>query len=240
VILLGVWATWGSFAPEGISNPVELVSWWVVKSADWQAHLSERASGWVQKIFDATPPWTHAPMLLVYGVMQPFLPAALSDATGAIIWRGIAIWRAIGWTLLLVFLIYAPVRAVRRIDVHAGGNNIRWVLGLSLVVWLGILIASYRGGGDQWDNPRYREAFAGLQIALVAWVWASQRSRPDPWLRRALVGAGLVLAWFLPWYLRRYIYLDWPVEDLFKTLGLGIASAVLYWIWDWAKPPSPR
>lgn len=238
VILIGVWVTWGSFAPEGISNPVELVGWWVKKSADWQAHLSERASGWVQKIFDSTPEWTHAPMLLVYGVVQPFLPAALSDATGAIIWRGIAIWRAVGWTLLLVFLVYAPVRALRRIDRGAAGNSIRWVLGLSLVVWLGILIASYRGGGDQWDNPRYREAFAGLQVALAAWAWTAQRTRPDPWLRRALVAAGLILAWFLPWYLRRYVYLPWPVEDLFKTLGLGIASAVLYWIWDWAKPPS--
>lgn len=238
VILLGVWLTWGSFAPEGISNPVELVSWWVKKSADWQAHLSERASGWVQKIFDSTPEWTHAPMLLAYGVVQPFLPAALSDATGAIIWRGIAIWRAVGWTFLLVFLVYAPVRAMRRIDKSAGGEKIRWVLGLSLVVWLGILIASYRGGGDQWDNPRYREAFAGLQVALAAWAWTSQRSRPDPWLRRALGAAVLILAWFLPWYLRRYIYLPWPVEDLFKTLGLGVASAVLYWIWDWANPPS--
>ena len=58
LILLGVWVTWGSFAPEGISNPVELVGWWVKKSADWQAHLSERASGWVQKTFDSTPEWT--------------------------------------------------------------------------------------------------------------------------------------------------------------------------------------
>ena len=90
-----------------------------------------------------------------------------------------------------------------------------------------MLIASYRGGGDQWDNPRYREAFAGLQVALAAWAWVAQRSRPDPWLRRALVAAGPILLWFLPWYLRRYVYLPWPVEDLFKTLGLGLASAVL-------------
>jgi len=23
--------------------------------------------------------------------------------------------------------------------------------------------------------------------------------------------------------------------DVFKTLGLGFASAVLYWLWDWAR-----
>lgn len=237
LVLAGLWFTWGNFAPEGVSNPFELVSWWVKKSADWQAYLSERASGWVQKIFDSTPEWTHAPMLLVYGIVQPFLPAALSDATGALIWRAIAVWRAVGWTLLLVFLIYAPLRALRRVDVRGedGTENIRLVLGISLVVWLGILVASYRGGGDQWDNPRYREAFAVLQVALAAWALAAQRVRHDPWLRRALVGAVLILAWFLPWYLRRYIYLPWEVVDLFKTLGLGIATAVLYWVWDWAR-----
>jgi len=237
LVLAGLWFTWGNFAPEGVSNPFELVSWWVKKSADWQAYLSERASGWVQKIFDSTPEWTHAPMLLVYGIVQPFLPAALSDATGALIWRAIAVWRAVGWTLLLVFLIYAPLRALRRVDVRGedGIENIRLVLGISLVVWLGILVASYRGGGDQWDNPRYREAFAVLQVALAAWALAAQRVRHDPWLRRALVGAVLILAWFLPWYLRRYIYLPWEVVDLFKTLGLGIATAVLYWVWDWAR-----
>lgn len=237
LVLAGLWFTWGSFAPQGVSNPVELVGWWVKKSADWQAYLSERASGWVQKIFDSTPEWAHAPMLLVYGIVQPFLPAALSDATGALIWRAIAIWRAAGWTLLLVFLIYAPLRAMRRVDAGSqdGTGNIRLVLGISLVVWLGILIASYRGGGDQWDNPRYREAFAGLQVALAAWVLAAQRARHDPWLRRALVSSVLILAWFLPWYLRRYTYLPWEVVDLFKTLGLGVATAVLYWVWDWAR-----
>lgn len=236
LVIAGLWFTWGSFAPQGVSNPFELVSWWVRKSADYQAHLSERASGWVQKIFDSTPEWTHTPMLLVYGIVQPFLPAALSDATGALIWRAVAIWRAAGWTFLLVFLIYAPLRALRKID-HGGdrrNENTRLVLGLSLVVWIGIVVASYRGGGDQWDNPRYREAFASLQVALAAWAWAAQRHRRDPWLRRAMVGAGLILVWFLPWYLRRYVYLPWEVVDLFKTLGLGIATAVLYWLWDWA------
>ncbi len=237
LVIAGLWFTWGSFAPQGVSNPVELVSWWVKKSADWQAYLSERASGWVQKIFDSTPEWTHAPLLLVYGIVQPFLPAALSDATGAVVWRAIAVWRAVGWTLLLVFLIYAPLRALRRVDGRGedGTENIRLVLGISLVIWLGILIASYRGGGDQWDNPRYREAFAGLQVALAAWALAAQKVRHDPWLRRAMVSTLLILAWFLPWYLRRYVYLPWEVVDLFKTLGLGIATAVLYWIWDWAR-----
>ena len=226
IIVVGLWFSWGRFAPEGVSNPLALVSWWVKKSAGWQAYLSERASGWMQKIFASTPQWTHFPMLLVYGVVQPFLPAALIDITGVAIWRGIAIWRAVGWMLLLPLLLYAPVRAWSK----RGDGFSR---GLSLIVWLGILIASYRGGGDMWDNPRYRATFVGLQVALAAWAWVEYRRAPDPWLRRILVGVVLILIWFIPWYLARYIHLPWPVVDPFKVLALGIATAIIYWIWDW-------
>lgn len=226
LILVGLWFSWSRFAPEGVSNPLALINWWVRKSADWQAYLSERASGWMQKIFGSTPEWTHFPMLLVYGLVQPFLPAALIDITGAAIWQAIAIWRASGWILLLPMLLYAPVRAFSR---HGEGFS----RGLSLIVWLGILIASYRGGGDMWDNPRYRVTFVGLQVALAAWGWVEHRRDSDPWLRRILLGVVLVLIWFIPWYLERYIYLPWPVEDPFKVLALGIATAFIYWIWDW-------
>jgi hypothetical protein len=220
---LGLWLALSQFAPQNVTSPLGVVSWWVRKSADWNAYLSKHASGWVQKTFNNTPAWSHAPLLILYGVVQPFLPAALIDVTGAPIWRLIAVWRAAGWTLLLPFLLYAPLRALRR------GNLER---ALSLGVWLVILVAAFRGGGDAWDNPRYRLTFAGLQLALAAWVWAEQRHAHDPWLRRVLVGAGLVLLWFVPWYLRRYLHFNWPVVDLFKLLGLGMASAVLFWIGD--------
>jgi hypothetical protein len=226
LVAAGLWLAWLQFAPAGVNTPLGVMRWWVKKSADWNAHLSERASGWVQKIFKSTPGWTHAPLLVLYGIVQPFLPAALGDTTGAPIWRLIAIWRSAGWTVLLAFLLYAPLRSLRK------GYGLERALSLS--VWLVILAASFRGGGDAWDNPRYRVAFAGLQLALAAWVWAEQRRQPDPNLRRVLVGVGLVLLWFVPWYLRRYVHLDWPISDVFRTLGLGMASAALFWIWDWA------
>lgn len=232
LVTVGIWYTWGHFSPEGVTNPLALVNWWVKRSAYWQAHLSERASGWMQKIFDSTPEGVHLPLLLAYGVVQPFLPAALVAISGAPIWRWIAIWRAVGWTLLLPFLLYAPLRSLRD---NIGRGAVFSMRGLSLVVWLGILIASYRGGGDMWDNPRYRVVFASLQIALAAWAWSGQRRFADAWLRRALVGVTLVIAWFIPWYLRRYTPLNWPVVDFFKTLGLGIASSILYLIWDWSR-----
>ena len=33
------------------------------------------------------------------------------------------------------------------------------------------------------------------------------------------LAVGAVLAWFLPWYLRRYTPLIWPVVDLFNAMG---------------------
>jgi hypothetical protein len=226
LILIGIWMSWSRFAPEGVTNPIALIGWWVRKSAQWQAHLSERASGWVQRIFDSTPEWTHYPLLLAYGVVQPFLPAALIDITSVRIWRWIAIWRAMGWALLLPFLLYAPLRAWSK-----KGDRIS--RGLSVVVWSSILMASFRGGADMWDNPRYRVMFVGLQIALASWAIYKQRRDPDPLFKHVILGVLIILAWFVPWYLWRYIHLPWPIEEPFKVLGLGLVSVAFYGIWAW-------
>jgi len=188
-----------------------------------------QSSGWVQKIFRLTPEWTHIWLLLGYGVVQPFFPAALI-ATGNPLWRIIGVWRALGWTTLLFLLAYAPIRVLRC-------SRNRWLsVGISLIAWLGILLSAYRGGGDQWDNPRYRLMFVVLQSALAGWVWNEQRHQPDPWLKRFFIGAGFIIAWLIPWYVRRYYpQISWAVVDVFKTIGLGMVSAVLFWIWEWAR-----
>ena len=225
----GIWFMADQIFPEGAANPWDLVAQWLKYAAQWEAYTAERASGWVQKIFGLSPEWLHPWLLLGYGVVQPFLPAALI-ATGNPLWRLIALWRSLGWTLLLFMLLYAPFRAMRRF-------RDQWLAaGMSLVVWVSILISAYRGGGDQWDNPRYRVMFIVLQAALAGWVWGEQQRESDPWLCRIIVGTGLVLAWFIPWYIRRYYpQIPWAVTDVFKTLGLGLASAVLYGVFDWAR-----
>jgi hypothetical protein len=230
---IGIWLAWGRIAPDGVSNPIALVGWWIKESTRWQAYFAKRASELVKKIFLTTPEWSHVLILMGIGVLQPFLPAALMD-NAAPIWRGIAIWRALGWTVLLPFLLAAPFLAW-------GKNGKRGLdQGLSLVVWLGILLASLRSGGDTWDNPRYRVAFIGLQAALVAWVGLEGRRQASPWLGRAIVSFGLMLAWFLPWYLQRYTTFIWPVTDLFKTIGLGVASVGLYLLWSVTRNPRKR
>jgi len=227
--LSAVWILGDRIYPEGASNPLELISQWLVHAARWEKRTAAISSGWFEKILNRSPEWAHFWLILGYGTVQPFLPAAII-ATGNWTWRIIAIWRAVGWTFMLVLLLYAPIRAARRI------RKEHIAFGISLIVWLVVLVAAYRGGGDQWDNPRYRVSFIILQASLAGWVWVKQRHNPDPWFKRILIGLGLVFAWFIPWYLRRYSdNFTWHVIDLFKTLGLGIVTAVLYFVYDWLR-----
>ncbi len=238
LLLVGLYLAMRQFAPERIVNPLEMLSWYVTKSAQFQGYLTQHASGWVQKIFSTYRPGVRLPLLLAYGVVQPFLPAALIAGSESSMWVAIAIWRAVGWTVMLAFMLYAPFLAAAKKDG-------RWFnLAVCLAVWGVALVASFRGGGDMWDNPRYRAMFAGLQAALMAWAIIEHRRLGDAWLRRAMMISGMVLLWFIPWYLRRYTGFPWPVEDPFKTFGMGLASAYLLILWDWARtaslhPPQP-
>ncbi len=206
---------------------------WVVQSAELQKLISANSSGWIEREFRRLPEWAHIPFLLAYGVFRPLLPAALV-ADGALLWRAVAIWRALGWTITLGLIAYAAYLALREREWHKTTGAL---LILNLAI---ILIASYRGGGDDWDNPRYRTNFAALQIGVAAWAWVRSRELADPWLRRAAGMVVAMVAWFIPWYLRRYIVFEWSVVDLFRTVGLGLATGILYMVWDWAatKPPA--
>jgi len=219
--LVGVWIALREVTPERITNPIAMLSWWLRKSSSLQAYFSKHASGWMQKIFKQTPEWSHLPMLLAYGVVQPFLPASLVAGSEAPIWQWVAIWRSVGWAFLLVFLVYALFLIFRRGE----ERNIKRML--TVIVWLVILLAAFRGGGDMWDNPRYRATFACLQLALAAKVTVDASLERDPWLRRMFLVIGTILFWFVPWYLVRYYSLPWPVKDPFQTLGLGVVTGLL-------------
>ena len=228
LILGGLWIALRQFAPQNMHNPVDVLSWWIRKTSHLQAYTSKHASGWMQKIFKSTPVWMHTPALILYGTVQPFLPAAIVAITKAPIWRIIAIWRALGWALVLPFLIYAPFRAWKERKKDQGFTFV-----LSLIIWAFILIASYRSGGDLWDNPRYRASFAGLQIAVASWAFVAQRRAKDPVFRWAIIATFSIFFWFLPWYLRRYTEFPWPIYDFFATLGLGMITAAILIAVDW-------
>src|SRR3990170_44717 len=58
--------------------------------------------------------------------------------------------RSIAWLVILPFLLYAPLAALRRTGLRGLPTY------LALVVWATAILASYRAGGDGWDNVRYR------------------------------------------------------------------------------------
>lgn len=224
LVLASVWVALQQFAPDGMTNPLQVLEYWLRKSSFLQAYMSKHSSDSLRKALNFLPEMLRLPVLLAYGVVQPFLPAALIATSQSPLWTGIAIWRALGWSLALALILYATLLAFRAKD--------RFTRLLTLVVWAGILVAAYRGGGDQWDNPRYRAVFVGLQAALIGWAWVQARRTHDPWFRRAWIALFAVFLWFVPWYLHRYTPLAWPVVDLYKTVALGIVTAVLLIIWD--------
>ena len=193
--------------------------------AGYQEYLTERSSGWVQKIFDQTPDWFNLPFVVLYGMVRPLLPAAIFD-DGILFWRIIELARALGWTTFLGGLLYSSYLVIRR------GQWKKLTGGLVLVAWAGVLIASYRGGGDQWDNPRYRAIFSGFQALLLAWTIFEYRANKEPWLKRIIVLAAMLILVFSFWYARRYLYFPWPLAEITPNILFGLVITVVYWVWD--------
>lgn len=196
----------------GISgSPLEvLVSWWLTTSDSWQMYEFALQSEWIRILFRGTPDWSHLPLVVFYGLLRPFLPAGIVDQ-GAPIWRAIAIWRGLGWWMLMPFLVYASLavfksEGFRRLPTY-----------LVLLIWVVALASSYRGVGDQWDNPRYRTIFLPAQAALAGWAFVSAREKGDPWLGRVAAAVVGALALFTAWYNWRY--------ELLPTIG--VVDAVL-------------
>ena len=231
LVLAVVWMAWPQIAPglngEAADNPLEMAWNWLSQVAHWQAYLSERSSGWLQKIFSETPDWFNLPFLIGYGVTRPLLPAQIVASTIPF-WWWVGVWRAIGWTAMLALLLYAPVQLLT----HKEHRGVR--IGLVLVVWFGILYASFWGGGDQWDNPRYRVAFIVLQAALAASVVVLQLRKPHPAMRRTLLLGGSVIFWLGLWYLQRYTGFGsgWMINNPFLFLTAGLVTGALLIAWD--------
>ncbi len=240
LIAIGIWVSWGRYAPEKYNNPLSLAAWWFKISAGLQTHLTIQDSGWMQKVARPLPQWMRFILMTFYGVSRPLLPAALIAQSAKPFWQAIAVWRSVGWTILLPFLLVAPILAMRRVSWMDDGER-RLALALSLGVWVGVLVASMRGGADLWDNPRYRALLTAPQLLLAAWVWVRYRQHQEGWIKHVAIALGLILLWFIPWYLRRYTSFYWPLSDFYLTMGLGVTSALIYGliVW-WVKRISAR
>lgn len=173
---------------------------WLDAVLHWDVLQTVRRSGMVQSFLDSLPEWADFPFILVYGLFQPLLPAAIA-APAPWIWRALGIFRALGWYALLPLLVYSLARVWRL----PKSRKRRWMILIVLLVWAWTFIASARAGGDQWDNPRYRAIFLPWLALVSGWAVKITRENHDPWLLRIIMVEGIFLVGFTAWYLGRYI-----------------------------------
>nr|BAL56952.1 hypothetical protein HGMM_F45G04C25 [uncultured Chloroflexota bacterium] len=213
----------GTSVQEG--SGLDVIGEWSRLVVRWGAYQLERSSGWVQKLFREMPPIFQLPFVVGYGFLQPILPAALVEPASPLR-QAIAIGRALGWYILLPLLLFA-FRAVWKSPMPER----RGWMALLILVWAWMIVAALRGGGDQWDNPRYRLFFLVFQALLAAYAWIQR----DRWWRRLLAVEAFALLVFLQWYLSRYYHLGGRLP-FFAMIGLILAFALLMflggWFWD--------
>jgi hypothetical protein len=214
----------------GAASPIGVIFDWFRASAKWDTYRLERGSGWIQSLFRKMNTSGQLVFAIIYGLLQPVLPAAFIEPT-TLTWKIIAILRAAGWYAILPLMIYSLIAAWRT----PRGPERRVWLWISGASWLWILICSIRAGGDQWDNPRYRLILFVFEALTAGYAWAWWRTHRDPWLPRIAAVEALAVLIFLQWYVSRYFHWGGQIP-FFWMIGLIVAvSAAIIgvgWFWD--------
>ena len=186
----------------GGGGPLGVIQNFVREAFKWNSYKIERESGWVQKLFEEMPGWMQMPFVMIYGILQPVLPAIFIAPT-EIIWKAIGILRAAGWYTLLPALILSFWTG----SSSSTGRNRSILLWLSFAVWVWILFTALRGGGDQWDNPRYRTILLMWQAIVAGHVWVWWRETRNAWVGRVIAMEIIFLIVFAQWYANRYLHI---------------------------------
>lgn len=205
------------------SSPLNVVNDWLKLAVDWNVYRLERESGWIQKLFDEMPEWMRLPFVAVYGILQPVLPAALVAPTVPI-WKTIYLLRALGWYALLPAMLLS-FGAGAGSGLEKRRSLIQW---LTLVAWTWILLTALRGGGDMWDNPRYRTILFLWQAILGGVVWVWWRETRSAWFMRVVTCEVAFLLVFTQWYTSRYFYWGGKLDfNVMIALIIGLWALIL-------------
>jgi hypothetical protein len=226
VILIGVlFLAWSLSRQHDFSaaSPLGIILNWFRDSVKWVIYQLERDSGQIQNVFSKMNPLAQFIFVVAYGIAQPNLPPAFLEPT-TLTWHIIAIYRSIGWYLILPLLLYFPFAAWR----SPGGPERRTWLWLATFTWIWILICAVRAGGDQWDNPRYRLIFLGTQAWAAGYAWHFWREHHDAWLPRIAVLEVMCVLLFGEWYLARYylIGIHLPIMVML-SISMFFVAAIL-------------
>ena len=207
------------------------LSWeWLRSSASLDLATTCSNSGIVQQVTQQLGSRLCIPFVVIYGVTQPVLPAALAETTLPV-WKYMVILRSLGWYTLAPLLLYG-LYAVWKASPASERRILLWLAGF-LVVW--VVLSSARGGGDVWDNPRYRTIFLPWLALLGAWAWCWAVEHKDAWLPRLLAAEVIFLLFFTQWYLSRYLRL-WRKLPFWEMVILIVVLCALVfggsWLWD--------
>jgi hypothetical protein len=195
---------------------------WLQASASWDSGETLRNSGWIQALFDDLPQNLHMPFILVYGLLQPVLPAAVFDPSLPI-WSVITSLRSAGWYLLIPLILYIPFALSKT----PRGQLRRFVF----IAWAAVvgwtLISSLRAGGDLWDNPRYRTVYLPWMALLAAYLWQNR----NHWFWRVIwrwyAIMGIFIAFFTNWYLYRTFNIGFSIEFWSMVAAIVALSALV-------------
>ena len=201
---------------------------WLSEIIAWDVRLTLIASGRIQYELESLPSWLHLPFIVLYGIFQPVLPAAIAAPAPAI-WWGLGIFRALGWYAFLPLLGYAFIRIMTIPSLRK--KRLLMVMILFTLAW--VLIASVRAGGDQWDNPRYRTIFLPWMAIIAGWAVNFAKEKQDQWLGRVYLIEVIFLVFFTEWYVSRY-YPVIPRLDFWVMilLILILSTAVILYGWQ--------
>lgn len=218
-ILIGVF---GAVALAGMTA-------WLRETAIWDSVLTVQNSGKIQVLYERMPVFLRSPFLLIYGLLQPVLPAAIFDASVPI-WSMTSIIRSIGWYALLPLFVYG-FRTLFHEEHGTKRGLAAWVL-LASIGWA--VLSSLRAGGDLWDNPRYRTLLLPFFALAAAWVWTYGRTHRDAWLTRVYLCEAAFLASFSAWYAGRSIQ-GFPKMSFELTIGIILAAWIVILIAGWVS-----
>ncbi len=195
----------------------------------YQQYLSLYGSGMLTYVLEQIPEYLHSSIITIYGIFRPLLPAALTNQ-GNPIWQGIAIWRSLGWTILLFLLLLSTIKMIQEKKlIHLAGI-------FTIINWVWIIFSSYRSGGDMWDNPRYRVYLSGIQVLLAAWFAAGLKGKKNPWVRRGGIAVLLTVIMFMLWYINRKLYdFGWAFMELWVHTLITLSLTGLYIVGDLAN-----
>jgi hypothetical protein len=204
---------------------------WMSSASTWDIIVTMLGSGWVSKLVKDAGSLFRIPIVVVYGIAQPVLPAALVAINTRPVMYVIAVLRAAGWYLLAPLMVYGIFTLWTRKDI----KERRLLVWVSIFSLLWITISAIRAGGDQWDNPRYRVNFILWLALLAAWgvEWAWQKR--DFWLARWILVEFIFIGFFAHWYIGRYfrlwerMYFQNYVIWILALSALVLASG---WLWD--------